>query len=93
MNQQTNQLSDDNDIEILSSLVNGAPTVCSMDVDSITQTHTHTNTPTQVPEPTTIDKKLDFILAKMDKLDTMVNYRNAAMAALSKFVAKDQKYD
>jgi len=51
MNQQTNQISDDNDIEILSSLVSGASTVCSMEVNSTTQTQA----PTLVPAPTIND--------------------------------------
>ena len=57
-----------------------------MEVDSTAETQA----PTQVPAPTTIDQKLDLILSKMDKLDTMVNYSNAAIAALSKIIAKDK---
>ena len=34
---------------------------------------------------------MDLLLSKMDKLDKLVNYSNAAIAALSKIVAKDQK--
>jgi len=87
MNQQTNQLSDDNDIEIVSSLVNGVEAVSRMEVDSTAKTQA----PTQVLAPIIIDQKLDLLLSKMDKLDTMVNYSNAAIATLSKIVAKDKK--
>jgi len=89
MNQQTNQLSDDNNIEILSSLVSGIPVVSSMEVDSTAETQA----PTQVPAPTIIDQKLDLLLSKMDKLDTMVNYNNAAIETLSKIVIKDKTND
>jgi ribA/ribD-fused uncharacterized protein len=90
MSLERNSNSEDNDIDILSSLIN--PINHGEQYGSNEINHAISTGPqTQAPVPVTVDQKLDLLLSKMENLDKLVNYSNTAIQALSKIVAKDKK--